>query len=165
MNQTEDKIQIQEKDGYYIFSNFEYDIFHKSSNLDNGYKKFKELLDEKKKFFQDNDVEIVNDQKKVNKGDLKFGLKDILINNSIRSVFFIISFLIVFFVISMSISNVLKKNEIKGGRQFWKNFENEIIKLSEKEIDQETQKNIIRSIKKIGEKYKPFLNELRNAFE
>ena len=65
----------------------------------------------------------------------------------------------------MLISSVIKKNEIKGGKQFWKNFENEIVKFSEKEIDMETQNKIIISLKKIGEKYKPFLNEIGLIFE
>ena len=58
-------------------------------------------------------------------------------------------------------STLLKKNEIKGGRQFWKNFENELEKLSNKKIDSDTQDKILNSIRKIGENYKPFLDEIK----
>ena len=64
-------------------------------------------------------------------------------------------------IVSLS-SSLIKKNEIKGGRQFWKNFENELEKFSKKEIDVESQEKILNSIKRIGEKYKPFLEEIRD---
>ena len=75
------------------------------------------------------------------------------------------TFLIIIFISSLAISNILKKNEIKGGRQFWKNIENEIVKFSEKEIDPETQNKIIISLRKIGEKYKPFFKEISIIFD
>ena len=43
-----------------------------------------------------------------------------------------------------------------------KNFENELEKFSKKDIDVESQEKILNSIKRIGEKYKPFLEEIRD---
>ena len=59
----------------------------------------------------------------------------------------------------------MKKNEIKGGREFWKNFENELEKLSNKEIDKDSNEKILSSIRKIGERYKPFINEIKTIFD
>jgi hypothetical protein len=154
------KFDIVEKNNLFIFSNNEYEVYYKSANLSLGYKKFKNLLDKKEKFLKKNNIDI-NDKKKINLDNAhKHTIKSQILSNFIRSIFLIGTFLIIIFISSLAISNVVKKNEIKGGRQFWKNFENEIIKFSEKEIDLETQNKIIISLKKIKKKYKPFLKEI-----
>ena len=154
------KFDIEEKNNLFIFSNNEYEVYYKSSNLSLGYKKFRNLLDKKEKFLKKNNIDINNQKKKnLNKAD-EHTIKSQILSNFIRSIFLIGTFLIIIFISSLAISNVVKKNEIKGGRQFWKNFENEIIKFYEKEIDLETQNKIIISLRKIKEKYKPFLKEI-----
>ena len=42
---------IEEKDNLFIFSNKDYEIYHKSDNLNLGYKEFEVLLNKKKKIF------------------------------------------------------------------------------------------------------------------
>jgi hypothetical protein len=154
------KFNIEEKNNLFIFSDSEYEVYHKSDDLNLGYKEFKSLLDKKKKFFNKNDIH-VNAQKEINITNInKHTIKNQVLSNFIRSIFLIGTFLIIIFISSLAISNVIKKNEIKGGRQFWKNFENEIVKFSEKEIDLETQNKIIISLRKIREKYKPFFKEI-----
>jgi|ETNmetMinimDraft_33_1059910.scaffolds.fasta_scaffold16504_2 hypothetical protein len=163
------KIILEQKDNNYIFSNIEYEVFHKSGQLEKGYDEFRTKLQDKIKFFEVNNIDLKENSIDINKNNNnkhfqisnKMDLKHLLIQNFIRSVFLIGSFLIIFLIVGSSISSVVKKNEIKGGRQFWKNFENEIVKLSEKEIDQDTQRRIIESIRKIGDKYKPFIDELK----
>ena len=163
------KIILEQKDNNYIFSNIEYEVFHKSGQLEKGYDEFRTKLQDKIKFFEVNNIDLKENSIDINKNNNnkhfqisnKMDLKHLLIQNFIRSVFLIGSFLIIFLIVGSSISSVVKKNEIKGGRQFWKNFENEIVKLSEKEIDQDTQRRIIESIRKIGNKYKPFIDELK----
>ena len=44
-------------------------------------------------------------------------------------------------------------------------FENELEKLSNKEINQESNEKILLSIRKIGERYKPFINEIKSIFD
>ncbi len=163
------KIILEQKDNNYIFSNIEYEVFHKSGQLEKGYDEFRTKLQDKIKFFEVNNIDLKENSIDINRNNNnkhfqisnKMDLKHLLIQNFIRSVFLIGSFLIIFLIVGSSISSVVKKNEIKGGRQFWKNFENEIVKLSEKEIDQDTQRRIIESIRKIGDKYKPFIDELK----
>ena len=154
------KFNIEEKNGLFVFSDSVYEVYHKSDDINLGYKKFKNLLDKKKKFLKKNNIDI-NAQKKINLTNIdKHTIKNQVLSNFIRSIFLIGTFLILVFISSLAISNVIKENEIKGGRQFWKNFENEIVKFSEKEIDLETQSNIITSLRKIREKYKPFFKEI-----
>tara|TARA_B100000795_G_C22796059_1_gene439380 strand:- start:1450 stop:1947 length:498 start_codon:yes stop_codon:yes gene_type:complete len=156
---------IEEKDNLFIFSNKDYEIYHKSDNLNLGYKEFEVLLNKKKKFFDENNINI-NNTKNDNQNNIdKHTIKNQILSNFIRSAFLIGTFVVIAFITSMLISSVIKKNEIKGGKQFWKNFENEIVKFSEKEIDIESQNKIIISLRKIGEKYKPFLNEIGFIFE
>ena len=163
------KIILEQKDNNYIFSNIEYEVFHKSGQLEKGYDEFRTKLQDKIKFFEVNNIDLKENSIDINRNNNnkhfqisnKIDLKHLLIQNFIRSVFLIGSFLIIFLIVGSGISSVVKKNEIKGGRQFWKNFENEIVKLSEKEIDQDTQRRIIESIRKIGDKYKPFIDELK----
>ena len=91
--------------------------------------------------------------------------KNLLIKNIIRLFFSLVSFLIIFLIVFSFTNSFIKKNEIKGGREFWKNFENELEKLSNKEINQESNEKILLSIRKIGEKYKPFINEKKSIFD
>ena len=155
---------IEEKDNLFIFSNKDYEVYHKSNDLNLGYKEFKNLIELKKKFFNQNNINI-NNNKKNNQNDISsHSIKSQILSNFIRSIFLIGTFLIVIFISSLVITNIVKKNEVKGGKQFWKNFENEIVKFSEKEIDPETQSKIIISLRKIGIKYKPFLNEISSIF-
>ena len=154
------KFNIEEKNGLFVFSDSVYEVYHKSDDINLGYKKFKNLLDKKEKFLKKNNIDI-NDKKKINLDNAhKHTIKSQILSNFIRSILLIGTFLILVFISSLAISNVIKENEIKGGRQFWKNFENEIVKFSEKEIDLETQSNIITSLRKIREKYKPFFKEI-----
>ena len=159
------KFNIEEKNDLFIFSDSKYEVYHKSDDLKLGYKEFKNLLDKKKKFLNKNNIHI-NSQKETSLNNIdKHTIRDQVLNNFIRSIFLIGTFLIIIFISSLAISNILKKNEIKGGRQFWKNIENEIVKFSEKEIDPETQNKIIISLRKIGEKYKPFFKEISIIFD
>ena len=156
---------IEEKDNLFIFTDKDYEIYHKSDNLNLGYQEFKVLLSKKKKIFDENNINI-NNTKNDNQNNIdKHTIKNQILSNFIRSAFLIGTFVVIAFISSLLISSVIKKNEIKGGKQFWKNFENEIVKFSEKEIDMETQNKIIISLRKIGEKYKPFLNEIGLIFE
>ena len=159
------KFNIEEKNDLFVFSDSKYEVYHKSDDLKLGYKEFKNLLDKKKKFLNKNNIHI-NSQKETSLNNIdKHTIRDQVLNNFIRSIFLIGTFLIIIFISSLAISNILKKNEIKGGRQFWKNFENEIVKFSEKEIDLETQNKIIISLRKIREKYKPFFKEISIIFD
>ena len=159
------KFNIEEKNDLFVFSDSKYEVYHKSDDLNLGYKEFKNLLDKKKEFFNKNNIHI-NSQKEISLNNIdKHTVRNQVLSNFIRSIFLIGTFLIIIFISSLAISNILKKNEIKGGRQFWKNFENEIVKFSEKEIDLETQNKIIVSLRKIGEKYKPFFKEISIIFD
>jgi len=159
------KFNIEEKNDSFIFSDSKYEVYHKSDDLNFGYREFKNLLDKKKKFFDENSIH-VNTKKEIHLGSNdKYTIKNQVLSNFIRSIFLIGTFLVIIFISSLAISNIIKKNEIKGGRQFWKNFENEIVKFSEKEIDLETQNKIIISLRKIGEKYKPFFKEIVVIFD
>ena len=156
---------IEEKDNLFIFTDNDYEIYHKSDNLNLGYQEFKVLLNKKKNFLDENNININNTKNDNQKNIDKHTIKNQILSNFIRSAFLIGTFVVIAFITSLLISSVVKKNEIKGGKQFWKNFENEIVKFSEKEIDIESQNKIIISLRKIGEKYKPFLNEIGFIFE
>ena len=159
MKKENNIFELKEENNLFIFSDNTFEVHHKSNDLNVGYIEFKKLIEQKKLFYQENNIHIKDVKNK--KYHNKNSIKDQLINNSIRSIFLMITFLIIIFISSLTITNIIKQNEIKGGRQFWKNFENEIIKFSNKDIDAETQEKILISIKKIGKKYKPFLNEIK----
>ena len=131
------------------------------NNLEKGYEEFKSLVKKKVKFLNDNNIFIKNSSSKVLETTNKLNFKDLIIKNIIRSIFTILSFFLIISFVFLLIVNTVKKNEIKGGRQFWKNFENELEKLSNKEIDKTSQDKILNSIQKLGERYKPFLDEIR----
>ena len=158
------KIEIKESDGVYEFSNFEYEIFHQSNDLEKGYKESKNKVEQRIKFFKENHITLSHNKNKQESSYLDINYKNLFIKNSIR--LFSSSFLFNNYFSNFSISNsFVKKNEIKGGREFWKNFENELEKLSNKEIDKESNEKILLSIRKIGERYKPFINEIKKIFD
>ena len=161
MNNEKIKIDIEEKNNLFEFSNTKFEVFHTSDNLEKGYEEFKSLVKKKVKFLNDNNIFIKNSSSKVLETTNKLNFKDLIIKNIIRSIFTILSFFLIISFVFLLIVNTVKKNEIKGGRQFWKNFENELEKLSNKEIDKTSQDKILNSIQKLGERYKPFLDEIR----
>lgn len=161
MNNEKIIIEIEEKNNLFEFSNTKFEVFHTSDNLEKGYEEFKSLVKKKVKFLNDNNIFIKNSSSRVLETTNKLNFKDLIIKNIIRSIFTILSFFLIISFVFLLIVNTVKKNEIKGGRQFWKNFENELEKLSNKEIDKTSQDKILNSIQKLGERYKPFLDEIR----
>jgi len=159
------KIEIKESDGVYEFSNLEYEIFHQSNNLEKGYKESKNKVEQRKKFFRENHINLSHDKRKQENFSSDINYKNLFIKNIIRLFFSLLSFLIIILVIFSISNSFIKKNEIKGGREFWKNFENELEKFSNKEIDKESSEKILSSIRKIGDRYKPFINEIRSIFD
>jgi len=159
------KIEIKESDGVYEFSNLEYEIFHKSNNLEKGYKESKNKVEQRIKFFKENHITFSQNKNKQENSPLDINYKNLFIKNSIKLFFSLLSFLVIILVIFSISNSFIKKNEIKGGREFWKNFENELEKLSNKEIDKESNEKILLSIRKIGERYKPFINEIKKIFD
>ena len=152
-------IEIEEQGKYFKFSNKIYEVYHISENLNDGYKEFKSKIDEKINYFEKNNIK-TNIKNTVNFSN-KISFLDLLKQNMVRSIFALLTSLIIILIIIGFTSTLLKKNEIKGGRQFWKNFENELEKLSNKKIYSDTQDKILNSIRKIGENYKPFLDEIK----
>jgi hypothetical protein len=165
MNKENIKIEIKELNGVYEFSNFDYEIFHKSNNLEQGYKETKNKIEQRIKFFKDNNITLNNNIKNKQKFFSDLNYKNLFIKNIIRLFFSLLYFLIIVLIIFSLTNSFIKKNEIKGGREFWKNFENELQKLSNKEIDKESNEKILSSIRKIGERYKPFINEIKSIFD
>ncbi len=165
MNKKNIKIEVRELNGVYEFSNFDYEIFHKSNNLEQGYKESKNKIEQRIKFFKDNNITSNNNTKRKQNSFSDLNYKNLLIKNIIRLFFSLVSFLIIILIVFSFTNSFIKKNEIKGGREFWKNFENELEKLSNKEINQESNEKILLSIRKIGEKYKPFINEIKSIFD
>ena len=165
MNKENIKIEIKELNGVYEFSNFDYEIFHKSNNLEQGYKESKNKIEQRIKFFKDNNITLNNNIKSKQKSFSDLNYKNLFIKNIIRLFFSLLSFSIIILIIFSLTNSFIKKNEIKGGREFWKNFENELQKLSNKEIDRESNEKILSSIRKIGERYKPFIKEIKTIFD
>ena len=165
MNKENIKIEIKELNGVYEFSNFDYEIFHKSNNLEQGYKESKNKIEQRIKFFKDNNITLNNNIKSKQKIFSDLNYKNLFIKNIIRLFFSLLSFSIIILIIFSLTNSFMKKNEIKGGREFWKNFENELEKLSNKEIDKDSNEKILSSIRKIGERYKPFINEIKTIFD
>ena len=165
MNKENIKIEIKELNGVYEFSNFDYEIFHKSNNLEQGYKESKNKIEKRIKFFKDNNITLNNNIKSKQKSFSDLNYKNLFIKNIIRLFFSLLSFSIIILIIFSLTNSFIKKNEIKGGREFWKNFENELQKLSNKEIDRESNEKILSSIRKIGERYKPFIKEIKTIFD
>lgn len=165
MNKENIKIEIKELNGVYEFSNFDYEIFHKSNNLEQGYKESKNKIEQRIKFFKDNNITLNKNIKSKQKFFSDLNYKNLFIKNIIRLFFSLLSFSIIILIIFSLTNSFMKKNEIKGGREFWKNFENELEKLSNKEIDKESNEKILSSIRKIGERYKPFINEIKTIFD
>jgi hypothetical protein len=165
MNKENIKIEIKELNGVYEFSNFDYEIFHKSNNLEQGYKESKNKIEQRIKFFKDNNITLNNNIKSKQKFFSDLNYKNLFIKNIIRLFFSLLSFSIIILIIFSLTNSFIKKNEIKGGREFWKNFENELQKLSNKEIDKESNEKILSSIRKIGERYKPFIKEIKTIFD
>ena len=165
MNKKNIIIEIKELNGVYEFSNFDYEIFHKSNNLEQGYKESKNKIEQRIKFFKDNNITLNNNIKSKQKFFSDLNYKNLFIKNIIKLFFSLLSFSIIILIIFSLTNSFIKKNEIKGGREFWKNFENELQKLSNKEIDKESNEKILSSIRKIGERYKPFINEIKTIFD
>ena len=165
MNKENIKIEIKELNGVYEFSNFDYEIFHKSNNLEQGYSETKNKIEQRIKFFKDNNITLNKNIKSKQKFFSDLNYKNLFIKNIIRLFFSLLSFSIIILIIFSLTNSFIKKNEIKGGREFWKNFENELEKLSNKEIDKESNEKILSSIRKIGERYKPFINEIKTIFD
>jgi len=165
MTKEKYNIEITEKNNIYEFCNSKYEVFHKSNNLEKGFNEIKEKIEDKIKFFNENQITIKSNKNNNLKDTYGLNYKNLIIKNFIRTFFSILSFLVIIIIIFSLTINLVKKNEIKGGRQFWKNFENELEKLSNKEIDTSSQDKIISSIRKIGEKYKPFLDEIKIIFD
>ena len=165
MNKENIKIEIKELNGVYEFSNFDYEIFHKSNNLEQGYSESKNKIEQRIKFFKDNNIILNNNIKSKQNLFSDLNYKNLFIKNIIRLFFSLLSFSIIILIIFSLTNSFMKKNEIKGGREFWKNFENELEKLSNKEIDKDSNEKILSSIRKIGERYKPFINEIKTIFD
>ena len=165
MDKKNIKIEIKESNGVYEFSNLDYEIFHKSNNLEKGYKESKNKIEQRAKFFEDKNITLNNNIKRKQNSSSDLNYKNLFIKNIIRLFFSLLSFLIIILIIFFLKNSFIKKNEIKGGREFWKNFENELEKLSNKEIDKESSEKILSSIRKIGDRYKPFINEIKSIFE
>jgi hypothetical protein len=142
----------------YYFQNIELSIFHHSNNLQEGYNFCQQKAVENLGSY-DSAKTLIKYQKNFDSTVSK-SLKSLLIENIVRSIFLIASIFILIFILSLSITSTIKKNEIKGGKSFWKKLEQEVVRSSEKEIDPKTQKKIIAGIRKIISNYKPFYDEI-----
>lgn len=166
MNKDIIKIEIKEVNGIYEFSNLEYEIFHSSNSLEKGYNEAKNKIEQRIKFFKENHINFNNKNFNRNENSLSsINYKNLITKNIIKLFFSLLSFSIIILIIFFLTNSLIKKNEIKGGREFWKNFENELEKLSNKEIDKESNEKILLSIRKIGERYKPFIDEIKIIFD
>lgn len=156
------KVSITKINNIYYFENKDIDLYHSSKNLAEGMKFVEEKFSSSNEYLSINNI---NNKNKtiLNKNlDLKkFNFLTSLYENFVRSVFNLIVLLFFSFFIVVIVIGAFKKNEIKGGRQFWKNIENEISKLADRDINKNSEEKIINSLKKIREKYKPYLDELK----
>ena len=64
MNKKNIKIEVKESNGVYEFSNFDYEIFHKSNNLEKGYEESKNKIEQRIKFFEDKNITLNNNIKR-----------------------------------------------------------------------------------------------------
>ena len=58
MNKKIIKIEVKESNGVYEFSNLDYEIFHKSNNLQQGYKDSKNKIEQRIKFFENENINL-----------------------------------------------------------------------------------------------------------
>ena len=163
MNKKIIKIEVKESNGVYEFSNLDYEIFHKSNNLQQGYKESKNKIEQRIKFFEDENINLNKNIKNKQNFSSDLNYKNLFIKNIIRLFFSLLSFSIIILIIFSLTNSFIKKMKLKVKR-ILKNFENELEKLSNKEINQESNEKILLSIRKIGERYKPFIN-IKSIFD
>lgn len=158
MEEKKIKFEIFKKNEIYYFENKNLKIFHQDENLQRGYKFCNEKALENIKYIKNDEYNNFSQNHENSK--ISKSLKTMIIENSLRSLFIIVTFCIILTVTVLFVTSTVKKNEVKGGKGFWKKIEREIVRSSEKEIDPETQQKIITGIKKIVSNYKPFYDEI-----
>ena len=155
-------ILVKKNKNKYIFYIKEISLIHSSTSLTRGYKEIESKRDE-----------ILNQIKDHNLGDPSNN-SDFEINFSKNIKNFILKSLIitgcVAFILIYSITKSFEgihtsidKIKIKTGKEFWGPLRENIISLADEdnEIDQETQTEILKSIKIVVDRYKPFINEFK----
>ena len=148
------QVLIKKKKDEFILYIEELSIVHKSKNLDDGYKKINQKLDQKLKELKK--FGITNNKKDQINYIKPFFLKTIIIS---LALVFIISFSGIQIMskvndVTMNLKNELNldiKNKIK---EKINNFENK------DEIDQERRSRNLEVIKKIVKEFKPYYNEI-----
>ena len=90
-------IEIEEQGKYFKFSNKIYEVYHISENLNDGYKEFKNKIDEKINYFEKNNIK-TNIKNTVNFSN-KISFLDLLKQNMVRSIFALLTSLIIILII------------------------------------------------------------------
>jgi len=70
------------------------------------------------------------------------------------------------FIVKDTVSDIVETQKeqlsfLKGGRTFWANFEQKLYTLADEgDIDPERKKKVVEALRKLSEKYKPYLQAL-----
>ncbi len=146
----------------YIFYIKEISLIHSSTSLSKGYKEIKDRSEEILKNLKDNNLDftkknIETDQNIFEKTKI-FLLKSIIVT-------LCVSFVLIFAIIKSfeGVHTSIDKLKIKTGKEFWGPLQENILSLaSEKnEIDEESEKKILNSIRIVVDRYKPYFDEFK----
>ena len=146
----------------YIFYIKEISLIHSSTSLSKGYKEIKDRSEEILKNLKDNNLDftkknIETDQNIFEKTKI-FLLKSIIVT-------LCVSFVLIFVIIKSfeGVHTSIDKLKIKTGKEFWGPLQENILSLaSEKnEIDEESEKKILNSIRIVVDRYKPYFDEFK----
>jgi len=155
------KIQISKLKDKYIFELEELDIYHNDKDLVKGYQYVESKAEEVKKFLNENNIILKKNTNENKSENINVNYNIIIKKNLIRSFFNLTTILLSLSIIFFLVFSTIKKNEIKGGRHFWENFHHQLSKIANKKMDKEKEDAILKDIRKLIEKYKPFFNEFK----
>jgi hypothetical protein len=156
-------IVVKKNKNQYIFFLKELSLIHTSKSLSKGYKEIEDKSIEIIENLKKNDLEShipskKNDENKFNKEIKNFAIKAIIVSVSI-------TFVLVFTSAKLfeNINYTLDNTKIKAGKEFWAPLKENIISLADEgnNVDIESREKIIKSIKTIVDRYKPYVDELK----
>jgi len=156
-------IVVKKNKNQYIFFLKELSLIHTSKSLSKGYKEIEDKSIEIIENLKKNDLEShipskKNDENKLNKEIKNFAIKAIIVSVSI-------TFVLVFTSAKLfeNINYTLDNAKIKSGKEFWMPLKENIISLADEgnNVDIESREKIIKSIKNIVDRYKPYVDELK----
>ena len=156
-------IVVKKNKNQYIFFLKELSLIHTSKSLSKGYKEIDDKRIEIIENLKKNDLEShipskKNDENKLNKEIKNFAIKAIIVSVSI-------TFVLVFTSAKLfeNINYTLDNAKIKSGKEFWMPLKENIISLADEgnNVDIESREKIIKSIKNIVDRYKPYVDELK----